>query len=114
MFEDRIEAREDMLDFERKMAAVTRRRGTRIKVMKSEDRIQKKGSSSTVLTLYRALSVGHTLCRGDALLNVLGLHQVHKAEPRVSVIPGPTSTAPGFRADQRPPTSLNKLHSAQP
>ena len=57
MFEDRIEAREDMLDFERKMAAATRRRGTRIKVMKLEDRMQKKGSSSTVLTLYRALSV---------------------------------------------------------
>ena len=57
MFEDRIEARGDgMLDFERKIAAATRRRGTRIKVMELEDRMQKKGSSSTVLTLYRALS----------------------------------------------------------
>ena len=63
MFEDRIEARGDMLDFERKMAAATRRRGTRIKVMKSEDRMQKKESSSTAVTLYRALSVW--LCRGE-------------------------------------------------
>ena len=54
-----MEARGDgMLDFERKMAAAaTRRRGTRIKVMKLEDRMQKKGSSSTIVTLYRALSV---------------------------------------------------------
>ena len=51
MFEDRIEARGDMVDFERKMAAATRRRGTRIKVMKLEDRMQKRGSSSTVVTL---------------------------------------------------------------
>jgi hypothetical protein len=38
-----------MLDFERKMAAATRRRG-RIKVMKLEDCMQKKGFSSTVFT----------------------------------------------------------------
>ena len=58
MFEDRIEARGDgMFDFERKMAAATSRRGTRIKVMESEDCMQKKGSSSTVVTLYIALSV---------------------------------------------------------
>ena len=77
MLEDRIEAREDMLDFERKMAAAaTRRRGTRIKVMKSEDRMQKKGSSSTVLTLNRALSVWpRVMPRRRVVECVLGLDQ---------------------------------------
>ena len=40
----------DMLDFERKMAAATSRRGRRIKAMKLEDCMQRKGSSSKVLT----------------------------------------------------------------
>lgn len=80
MLEDRIEARGDMLDFVRKMAAATRRRGTRIKVMKLEDCMQKKGSSSTVLTLYRALCVWLRVCRGDALLNTLGLLRSIKAK----------------------------------
>lgn len=50
MFEDRIEAREDIVDFERKVAAATRRRDTKIKVMKLDGCMQRKGSSSSVFT----------------------------------------------------------------
>ena len=56
-----MEAREDMLDFERKMAAAARRRGRRVKAMALEDGIPRRATSLT------------TFCMGPVATRLLGI-----------------------------------------